>query len=156
MELTLKKLLELSSEKSIEDFVSTLLITSGNPGFARTIKKGYCWLGPIELELSKLKRICGYEKGMLFPENKFDWNLRIQEMVHSIENGWDVPPLIIWYKDHELQISDGAHRYEALKKANFKKYWVIFWFKDKVDFNNFCEQYKKIKSHSKVYKIVSE
>ena len=38
-----------------------------------------------------------------------------------------MPPLIINRKDYMYELTDGNHRFEALKKLGIDKYWIIIW-----------------------------
>ena len=42
-------------------------------------------------------------------------------------NDYNLPPFIVEYKDGNLCLSDGNHRYRALRKLGIDKYYVVIW-----------------------------
>jgi len=55
-----------------------------------------------------------------------DWGKNIEKFVKLIESGWSPPPIIVTdFWKPGISITDGNHRYEALKKIGYKKYWAI-------------------------------
>jgi hypothetical protein len=81
--------------------------------------------GPIEMELSPMRRIAGSAKeGLKWVDA--DWENNIQKMVDAIKSGWNPPPLILTdYWDPKYHLTDGNHRCEALMRAGYEKYWTI-------------------------------
>ncbi len=131
MEFTLKEAGIYAKAGKAKEWVIQLLIHTGNAGFSIHIKNHPGTLeGPVKLKLSSLNRICGPEKEMKYFEEKNTFEKRVSEMVKSITDGWNIPPIIIWDKNNELSIADGAHRHEALIRSGLKKYWGFIW-KDK-------------------------
>ncbi len=128
MKFTLEEADVYAKQGKAKEWVIKLLRHTGNEGFSKHLENNEGKIGElIELDLFSLKRICGPENGMKYFEEKDVWEKRVLNMVKDIKNGWDVPPLIVWNKDGELSIADGAHRYEALIRCEFKKYWVFVW-----------------------------
>lgn len=79
-------------------------------------------------------RCCGHESEMKFHEDREKFDRKNLELASKIKNGWDTPPLIIWFLNKKYSIADGNHRFEALKKCGYKEYWCLIWFKDKKDY----------------------
>ncbi|MBP6256697.1 ParB N-terminal domain-containing protein [Patescibacteria group bacterium] len=44
-------------------------------------------------------------------------------------------PFICQFKDNVLNIRDGNHRHEALRRLNIKKYWVLVRTNTEEEFN---------------------
>lgn len=83
------------------------------------------YVGPILLNLDKINTIriqkdIDNENDLLFYQQKEDG------ILNNYDN-YNMPPLILEYKDNELNLVDGNHRYTALKKLNINKYYVIIW-----------------------------
>ena len=133
MEHTLKSAIEYTDKGKAKEWMSKFLISTNNEHFAKKIQKGF-FIGLVKLKLSDLVRCCGPEGNMKFHEDKSKFNKKNLEMAVEIKKGWDVPPLIIWFLDKKYSIADGCHRFEALKRCEYKEYWCFIWFKDKKDY----------------------
>lgn len=82
------------------------------------------FIGPILIDLKRIttKRI---EKDLNGNELKY-----YEEVVNRIATDYkdyNLPPFIVEYKNNKLYLTDGNHRYSALKKLNVDKYYVIIW-----------------------------
>lgn len=120
---------EYSRKGMLEEWVHLFLNSAGNnPEFSKGLKlyKRY-WLGPVMCDLNKLKRCCGPEQDIKFYEPVENWERRINTLMDLINNGWDMPPLIVNDENGYFEVNDGNHRHEAMIRLGIKKYWVIFW-----------------------------
>ncbi|MBW3014791.1 ParB N-terminal domain-containing protein [Candidatus Woesearchaeota archaeon] len=133
MKYTLKEALEYSKNDNSREWVASILRSTDNESMAKRVEDRGILIGPVEVSLDKMIRHCGPEPGMKFPEEKEVFEKRIGNMVKDIEKGWDVPPLVVWFLDHEYSLADGSHRFEALKRSGKKKYWTFIWFENKED-----------------------
>lgn len=122
---------------NVEEWVHHYLNHDGNnKALSKGLKKQKrYWIGPIKISLSKLHRCCGYESNMEYKETETVWHKRINQMSKRIRDGWDAPPLIATYKNGQLSVRDGNHRYEALKKCHKRSCWTIIWYDTKKDIN---------------------
>jgi hypothetical protein len=122
-----------NNNNNTEKWVHHYLNNEGNnKALSKGLKKQKrYWLGPIKISLSKLHRCCGYESNMEYTETISKWNRRINSIIKKIDSGWDMPPLIVTYKNKQLSIRDGNHRYDALKKCNKISCRVIIWYDTK-------------------------
>src|SRR3989344_3503081 len=138
MKFTIDEALDYSSHGFLQEWVHGFLETEGrNPHLARIMKdKGY-WLGIFEFPLSNLVRCCGPEENMKFHEDPKKWDETVTKMTDKLKSGWRAPPLIVWHLNGVLSVADGNHRFEAMKRNNYKKYWIIIWFEELKDFENF-------------------
>ncbi len=107
--------------------ISYLNSTGNNHKLAQIIQDTPCRrVELIEASLDNLTRICGPETGMAFFEDTHVWETRITALQQGLDDGAELPPLIVTDFWTASQISDGAHRHEALKRNGFLKYWIIF------------------------------
>lgn len=122
--------IEFSKKGKIEEWVHLFLNSVGNNvnlSMGLKYKKIY-WLGPILMDLDKLNRCCGPEEHMEYFSPSKRWEKRITDMQKLIRKGWDMPPLIVNHHNNGyLEINDGNHRCEALRREGIKKFWVILW-----------------------------
>ena len=85
------------------------------------------FFGPIRISLKDLKRIAGPENEMEYTVPDDWWNNQIPLLKGLIEDGWDMPPLIIRIRDDGYYLTDGNHRLEALRRLQYEEYYAIFW-----------------------------
>ncbi|WP_105617427.1 ParB/RepB/Spo0J family partition protein [Vallitalea okinawensis] len=143
MKFNVEEAIVYSEKGKIEEWVHLFLNSEGdNFAFSEGLKlqKRY-WLGPIIYDLDKINRCCGPEKDIKFHEPYENWENRIKRMEDLIKQGWEMAPLIVNHDKGYLEINDGNHRHEALKRAGINKFWVIFW--DSEDENNLIQLSKE-------------
>lgn len=132
MDYNVKEAIEYSKNGKLEEWVHLFLNSVGNNvSFSEGLKlqKRY-WIGPILYDLSKINRCCGPEDDIKFQEPVENWERRINNMIELINKGWEMPPLIVNHDKGYLEINDGNHRHEALKRVGIDNFWVIFWDSD--------------------------
>ena len=122
--------LEYAKKGLLGDWIHDFLTTSGkNEKLSIGLKKKKrFFVGPREINLNKLQRICGPEKNLKYPEPEERWEKKVRSILNGMKKGWEMPPLIVMHKKGKLFIADGNHRYEALKRRKFKSYWTIIWY----------------------------
>ncbi len=122
--------LEYAKRGLLEDWIHAFLTTSGkNEGLSTGLKKKKrFFVGPRNIDFDKLQRICGYEKNIKYHESEERWEKKVRRILSGMKKGWEMPPLIVMYKKGKLSIADGNHRFEALKRRRFNKYWTIIWY----------------------------
>jgi ParB-like chromosome segregation protein Spo0J len=65
---------------------------------------------------------------MKYQVSEEDFKKHVDDIVEFYrKDNWDMPPLIIYREGDKYELSDGNHRYEALKKLGIIQYWVIIW-----------------------------
>lgn len=80
-------------------------------------------LGSLEYRtLSSLKRICGPESSMAWPETERVFYTRVAKRRREIEQGKSPAPLII---SEDGNVWDGNHTLEALRELGKKKFWCL-------------------------------
>ena len=97
---------------------------------AALAQRRHWWLGPIPVPLSDLVRLAGPERDALVTVPTERWEDDVGDMEESLDDGWEPPPLLAEYRDGELRLQDGNHRYEALERADAPTAWVLVYFDD--------------------------
>ena len=97
---------------------------------AALAQRRHWWVGPIRVPLDDLVRLAGPECDALVRVPPERWEGDVEEMEESLDEGWEPPPLLAEYRDGELLLPDGNHRYEALERANARTAWVLAYFED--------------------------
>jgi hypothetical protein len=125
---TLENALLARENNTLKLWVQYFLRDEGkNPKLANVLKANKkVWVDLVEYNLLKLVRVMGPEKEMVFHEDQKKWEQRINTFVDIIKDGYKPAPLIVTDIWGDFHISDGTHRFEALKKAGIKEYWTIF------------------------------
>ena len=136
MENDLAKALDAIEKGLFEEWLHVFLLGEGrnlllSEGLKK--KKRY-WIAPFEMDLSRLKRIGGWEKGMEYVQEKESWKKHVGKMKNSLSKGWKPYPLIVEFKKGIFTVRDGSHRMDALKKAGYKKCWTVIWTNSKKDY----------------------
>lgn len=93
----------------------------------------------IDYPIRKLKILMGPDRSFRYYEEPDTFNRRIEAMVESLEKGWKPVPLIaskdVW--NPGLELNDGSHRAEALKRFGVETYPTVFYFKDQASLDDF-------------------
>lgn len=85
------------------------------------------YLGLMKLNISHFKDIKEGAPEYLTQENTIEYFFWIVEnMKNSIED-WDVPPLIVEYRDNKFFVNDGRHRLEMYRQLGVKAVDVVLW-----------------------------
>lgn len=120
----------------IETWVQSYL-TKGewaNPGLADGLRlQQRWWLGPLEVRLSDLVRVCGPEPEMEYRMSHAGWEQRVTAIQTSLTDVAALPPLIITEQAGALKIRDGNHRHEAMRRKGWERCWVLVWFNEESD-----------------------
>lgn len=138
---TLQGALQYGYEGRIEEWVHSFLIGAGhNPflSYVMKMKKRY-FSEPLIFPLDTFKRNCGPEENMKYKVKQPGFEFMVGTMMASFINGWDMPPLIIEYRNGSFDLSDGNHRYEALTRLGVTHYYVIFWTSSEEDYEELIE-----------------
>ena len=112
-----------------------------NKSLARTLRqKGNFHFGPIDYPIDKFMPILGPDKTFKYYEDQDTIDKRVTAMEKSFNEGWKPAPLIvsdIW--EDYLEVADGAHRFELLRRLGIKSYPTIFYFKDQSALDSFVK-----------------
>lgn len=137
--------LEFSKKGRIEEWVHKYCTAGSwdNPELSKGLKliKRW-WNGPVEIEISGIKRSVGPEPGKNYEVSEEYWTKRIALMSESFNDPLTIPPLIVEYKHGELHLADGNTRCGTMEYLGWKKFWVIIWYnseKDHVDHSKYLK-----------------
>ena len=132
MKYSVKEALEYSNRNEIDKWLQLFLRdTSGeHPGDNFPLADGLLleerfYVGPILLELDKLETV-RVEKDIEDINDLKYYEEVVEDMSNNYED-YNFPPLIAEYKDDKLYLTDGNHRYSALRKLGIDKYYVVIW-----------------------------
>lgn len=133
---TLHGALEYGIQGRIEQWVHGFLQGLGhNPFLSYIISlESRYFFNPVLIRLNLFTRNCGPEDNMKYKVKRPSFDFMVSRMVESFKNGWDMPPLIVEYKNGGFDLSDGNHRLETLSRIGITHYFVIFWTTDRNDF----------------------
>jgi hypothetical protein len=104
---------------------------------AALAQRRHWWLGPVELPVADLVRLAGPEDDALVPIDEAEWESDVEAMEESVESGWEPPPLLAEYQNGRVLLQDGNHRYEALTREGATSAWVLVYFDDPSDRDQF-------------------
>lgn len=131
MKYTIEEAIEYSKKNELYKWIQTFLrddsykYASTNITFADglLLEKRF-YLGPVLIDLDKItpKRI---EKDL--DGNELKYYEEVVERISKDYNNYNLPPFIVEFKNNKLYLTDGNHRYSALRKLNIDKYYVIIW-----------------------------
>jgi hypothetical protein len=89
------------------------------------------WLGPVRLPLDDLSRLAGPPgHPVLVEADESEWRDDVDDMARTIEEGRELPPVIVTHDDGNLLLEDGNHRVEALRRAGATWTWAVVGFDD--------------------------
>jgi len=130
---TLESAIEAKNQRKLHQWVIKYLNDEGdNKKLSKILtEEKYLSIDLVKYPLNQLKRVMGPENKMLFHEDLKKWNRRVEYFIRCINKKELLPPIIATDFWNGVHISDGTHRFEALKKTGHKKYWTIFYIKNK-------------------------
>lgn len=99
-----------------------------NPNFALADgllleeRKYFC---PVNIPLCEIKTV-RTEKD-IFDENELKYfNYKVEKIISKLQD-WNIPPLIAQFDGIDFVLTDGNHRYSALKRLGKTSYYTIVW-----------------------------
>jgi hypothetical protein len=136
MKFTLERFIEANNNGTLKELTIEYLLTEGkNKHLADHLSNNkIIWVDLIEYPLRQLRREMGYEgEGLVFSENKEQWDQRVGLLKNDIQQGYTPPPLIATDFWDDVHLADGSHRHEAFVQLNWSKYWTIFFIKNEAN-----------------------
>ncbi|MBZ9712672.1 hypothetical protein [Deinococcus multiflagellatus] len=85
------------------------------------------WEGPLPVAITALRRACGPEPGMEYPEPAERWTARLDALMQAHQRGARFAPLIVQRRGDVLSVRDGNHRLGALEQLGGTEAWVVIW-----------------------------
>lgn len=134
---------EFAEAGKLEDWVHLFLLSDGhNKAFSDGLKLfNRYYLGPLTMPLSLFSRCCGPEENIKYQVNAEWFEKRVQSLKKILQSNDDMPPLIVHFVDHDFELCDGNHRFEALTQLGVKEYPVIVWITEKDEYEEFVGKY---------------
>jgi len=134
--------IQADKDGTLTEWMINYLQRSGrNKSLASGLKEdGRFHTGLIDYPIEKFKILMGPNHSFLYYEEPEKFNSRVESMVASLRIGWKPVPFIasdLW--NDGLELNDGAHRAEALKRYGLKTYPTVFYFKDQLALSTFRE-----------------
>src|SRR3954454_3687105 len=110
------------------DWVAAFLASPGSDNevlAAKLSEPRRHWLGPVPLPILRLHRFAGPPgHPVLRPTDEDEWRDDVEQMAELVDDGSELPPVIVTYRAGLLLVEDGNHRVEALRRAGARKAWV--------------------------------
>ena len=143
--VSLTSALRAADEGRLAEWVVDFLSSQGssNPELAAALAmKGTIYLGPIRFALDRITPMAGPDGDeVVVPVAKEVWESDVEDMEHSIEDGWQPPPLLVSHHDGEYFLEDGNHRCETLRRTGATFAWTILLFADEVVRDRFLKEH---------------
>lgn len=91
----------------------------------------------IQIDINEISVTEGIPE-YLTEENDKEWfRYEINEMIHNIKGGWDMPPMIVHYQNGEYHPMDGRHRYAALREIGISQAPAVIVVNKEEDYQNY-------------------
>jgi hypothetical protein len=130
-----------AERNELDAWVARFLSSSGSDNAAlaaKLLQSPRWWLGPVLLPLDQLQRLAGPpDAPVLCPVDEDYWRDDVEEMAERIEDRWEPPPVIVSHRDGGLELEDGNHRVEGLRRAGKGYAWAVIAFEDPGERNRF-------------------
>lgn len=132
MEFTLKEAFEYYKNYKLEDWIQKFLRDEDgimpNPNLALADgllleDRQYFYPVCIPLEFLKTTRT---EQDILDKNELKHYIYKVDKIIEKLPD-WDMPPLIAQFNGCDFILTDGNHRYSALKKISKSNYYTIVW-----------------------------
>lgn len=134
----------------LEDWVHAYLLSEDghNKPFSdglRLFQRTY--FGPMEMPIALFERISGPEETMPYRIHPGWWEECIGRLKEAIQNGADLPPMIVHYyipegeTEGRFELNDGNHRWEACKRLGIGTADVIVWITEQHECAQFTERF---------------
>jgi hypothetical protein len=134
-----------AKEGRLSEWVVDFLASPGSSNAelaASLAMKGTTYLGPLQFALDRLTPMAGPDgDDVIVPVAKEDWESDVEGMEHSLEQGWEPPPLLVSHRDGKYFLEDGNHRCESLLRAGTTHAWTILLFADEVERDRFLHEH---------------
>jgi hypothetical protein len=122
----------------LHDWVKRFLASPGsdNAPLAATLDEQLeYWTGPVQLPLRRIRRLAGPPGDpVLCPVDDDYWDDRVDDMAERIEDDdWEPTPVIVVFRDGQLDLEDGNHRLESVRRAGGHEAWAVVGFESETD-----------------------
>ena len=118
----------------LDEWVRGFLASPGsdNPELAEKLSDPpRSWTGPHKLPLDQLARLAGPPGHPVLVEvDEDDWRDDVDDMEDEVQEGGELPPVVVTCRDGQLVLEDGNHRVEGLRRAGARWAWGVVGFED--------------------------
>ncbi len=132
MEFTLSEVFLYDQNNKLEEWIQEFLRTEEgdmpNPNLALAdglLLEDRKYFSPVCIPLCEMKTV-RIEKDILDHKELKHFNYKVDRIVQKLQD-WDMPPLITQFDEGDFVLTDGNHRYCALKRAEKTSYYTIVW-----------------------------
>jgi len=99
------------------------------------------WIGPVRLPLDQLNRLAGpLDHPVVEPVDDDEWRDDVDDLEDMIEQGLELPPMVVTYREDQLHLEDGNHRVEGLRRAGHDEAWSVVSFESPDERDRFLER----------------
>jgi putative hydrolase of the HAD superfamily len=136
-EFSLASARQAADDDRLADWVTAFLASPGSsnePLAGALAFEGATYLGPLELELDRLRPMAGPDgEEVVVPIAEEEWEDEVGAMAESLDQGWEPPPLLVSCRSDGLYLEDGNHRHESLRRHGATHAWAIIVFAGDAD-----------------------
>lgn len=140
---TLTSAKEYTSLGKLEEWVHAYLLSDGNnKGFSDGLKltERY-FFGLANMPLALFSRCCGPEPEMKYRVHPGGFERKVNALAEAVQNGADLPPMIVQYANGGFELNDGNHRFEAYHRVGVAEATVVVWITEKEDYDEFAARF---------------
>jgi hypothetical protein len=93
----------------------------------------------VQVPVDRLHRLAGpSDDPVLCAVDDDYWRDDVDDLAELIEDdSWEPPPVIVTYRDGRLELEDGNHRVEGLRRAGRDRAWAVIAFDDPAERDRF-------------------
>lgn len=119
---------EAAAKDALADWVADFLASDGsdNAELGRQLRSDYpIWFGPMRIAFEQLHRLAGPPDQPTVERLTDDDQDTVESMEESIDDGWMPPPFVATWQDDHLELEDGNHRVESIRRTGEDSYWCV-------------------------------
>lgn len=132
---------EAAEQDQLDEWMARFLASPGsdNAELGQMLNdRGLLWIGPVELEIAELNRLAGPPGHPVVVEvDEDDWRDDVADLEEKVEEGWEPPPVVVTYDDGQLNLEDGNHRVEGMRRVGETMAWAVVGFESAEDRDRF-------------------
>ena len=122
---------EYANQGRLEDWIHAYLSDGEwkNLGLSEGLKKApRWWIGPIQIPIKDMERMCGPEEDIPYRQDKEFWDKKTSKLAEAFTDPDALPPVILESIDGKLKVCDGNHRCEGANKKGWGSISAVIWF----------------------------
>lgn len=119
-----------AARDELGDWVTRFLCSPGSDNcLLADVLSARWWIAPLQVPLDELHRLAGPPGAPVAqPMDDDEWRDDVDDLARRIEEGFEPPPVIVTYRAEQLELEDGNHRVEALRRAGKEQAWAVIGF----------------------------